>query len=343
MSKRLSCARAAAALLAAGLLAAAAHARPPDLPVNYYDTFTPAGESFGSDGPAGTYEAPTAGCEGCPCQSDVVEDLWALIQSQVFGINGADDAQAGMGTAEAVQRLVAARHLYQAGRRCLGKHNLDMAYNCFREVHLLAPLSRYDRRAVEYMKQIEAVQSPDNSAEEQEPAAGGPADDPDDATCRAISARQLYRIGERCRRCGDLDMAANCYREAASLHPDSPCAGRCLERLAQIEMRRSTDETAEPCEEQDAAPDRSRDSGAACPQGNCPCLKPVKKRSCGAVLPMPREVIKVRKFRLLIIESRSATGNEQGPQDNSPSRPLHVSPTAGPLQIEQDYPRASDE
>jgi hypothetical protein len=58
---------------------------------------------------------------------------------------------------------------------------------------------------------------------------------------RRAGARKLYRIGERCRREGDLDMAVNCYYETHLLSPNSTYGRKAQERLKEIQTRRATD------------------------------------------------------------------------------------------------------
>jgi hypothetical protein len=48
------------------------------------------------------------------------------------------------------------------------------------------------------------------------------------------AARQIYLIGERCRRQGDVDMATNCYQEARLLCPESDYARKAGRRLREL-------------------------------------------------------------------------------------------------------------
>lgn len=51
---------------------------------------------------------------------------------------------------------------------------------------------------------------------------------------KLAEARRLFRIGERCRRDGDLDMAVSCYQETELLYPDCVYARLAAERLRQL-------------------------------------------------------------------------------------------------------------
>jgi hypothetical protein len=75
------------------------------------------------------------------------------------------------------------------------------------------------------------------------------ASSPDDLA----AARRMYRIGERCRRKGDLDMAYNCYQETLRLCPNSPYAPVACERAAEVAARKPA-AAASGEEETDAPP-----------------------------------------------------------------------------------------
>jgi hypothetical protein len=371
----------ALALLVAGALAAAAHAKPPDLPVDCKDTFTPTptvGGQFlpdlglsnnnyelpppedlpedhapvairgffdgmplppnemsyevpppalyfdSSESGLGTVSEAPADC--CPCCCPVCRKVWAVLCYLFGGCAAADPAppqsalpepSAGAvpDTTEYVQKLLTARRMYRIGQRCLTKGDLDMAYNCFQEAHLLAPTSRYGRQAVTRMSEIDARKTQEGAAEEQEPRSG----QDDEAAGRMDSARELYRVGERCRKHGDYAMAVNCYREVQLLCPGSACARLAGRRITQIEAERARDEAAEP-----------QDGAAGCPRPSCPAGKKINK-----------------KPRLKVIEGRSAPAGGDRPQDDVSAQtlrlPLFVNPPARRLRIKQDYPKGSDE
>jgi tetratricopeptide (TPR) repeat protein len=278
MSMRSLSVRGAAALLAAGLLACPALPKPPDLPVDYQDTFAPP-EAVRPDTPA----APSA-----PGQAD---------------------------TSEEVMRLLTARRMFRIGERCLRKGNLDMAYNCFQEVHLLAPTSRYGQLAIDRLSKIDQRRLAEtDSAEQQESASQ---EGQNNAASQLDQARQLFRIGERCRKKGELDMAINCYREVQLLCPGSVYARRARQRIADIKHQRTTDEPAEPGLEQHSPPADSQDNSAGSPEA------------------------RISKPQLEIIEQNSA------PLDNvsAPTLrlPLYVNPPVRRLVIEQVYPQNRDE
>jgi hypothetical protein len=409
MSKRSFSACGAAALLVAGVVAASAYAKPPDLPVDVQDTFAPPAAE--AQQPNNGYEVPppdpnlpipsdmpayedsgvvisgenlffytkgvnetTPSNEGnydFPCDA-ASREFWQALCS-LFGCdeqedqgqadtNGSDEessppaapgqpsedvhsAPSQADTTENVQRLATARRMYKIGERCLRKGNLDMAYNCFQEAHLLAPTSSYGRRAIDRLSEIDECRVGQGSTEAQESGDAPAQDDAEAAAGRLHSARDMYRIGERCRKTGDLGMAVNCFREAEALCPGSTYARRAAHRIAEIEKQRSADETAEPAEEQEAAPDKPEDNSSADrPQQACPVLKPIDKlleslRGCGAG--------QAGKTRLDVIEEQSAPEGDQAPQDDVSSQtqslPLYVSPPARRLVIKQEYPQGSDE
>lgn len=67
---------------------------------------------------------------------------------------------------------------------------------------------------------------------------------------RHAQAKHLYRIGERCRRRGDMDMARNCYQEVCRLTPKSPygllAAGQLLRMQGQTIQQTGASEAQEP-------------------------------------------------------------------------------------------------
>jgi hypothetical protein len=329
MSKRLL---GAAALLVAGFVASA-QAKPPDLPVNVWDIFTPPDQaSQGSQGVAAqtpeTYEVPPEDPvlplpvgwpqyedggfyydgtgfqyywqpnpnQGCPCLQ-VFQTIWQAVSSALYGTGEsqggpnrtADEAEyesvhanapapaqgnaaAGrpgkppadvrlLGDAAAnTGKVLAARHVFAIGERSLRKGDLDMAYSCYQEVHLLAPTSRYGLRAIDRMGEIEARRAASGNAEQSEAPVMPPASDtPGQGETRdqgqsdsgnLAAARTMFQIGERCQRNGDLDMARNCYDETRQMAPHSRYGRLAARRITQIDALRSaeeaSDETGEP-------------------------------------------------------------------------------------------------
>src|SRR5262245_26471245 len=64
-----------------------------------------------------------------------------------------------------------------------------------------------------------------------------------DAACDPhwlAQAKHLYQIGEQCRKCGDLDMARNCYQEVQLLAPQSSYAKKAAERTAELTCETGT-------------------------------------------------------------------------------------------------------
>jgi hypothetical protein len=62
----------------------------------------------------------------------------------------------------------------------------------------------------------------------------------------------MFLIAERCRRQGDLDMAANCYQETHLLCPDCVYGRKAIERLHALETRRVTETAPAEAEEQES-------------------------------------------------------------------------------------------
>lgn len=202
------------AVFAAGSLPLAA-AKPPDLPVNYQDTFTP--------GAAPSAASATTVGAAARLPAPAVEEQ---------------------------ARLLLARRLYRLGQQCLQKGEREMACNCFHEVHLLAPTSRYGLHALQLLQTWGNSPRPDTGAAEVQeppapaeapPAAGSESDSPPGASkTSSLSpqrrlARQLYRLGERYRQRGDCALALVCYQEVQHLCPDSRYARRATRRLRELQ------------------------------------------------------------------------------------------------------------
>ena len=68
-----------------------------------------------------------------------------------------------------------ARAMFKIAERCLKNGDLDKARTCYEETHLLAPETRYGRRAIQRLTDIDSARSGhvSGAAEEQEPK--GPA------------------------------------------------------------------------------------------------------------------------------------------------------------------------
>jgi tetratricopeptide (TPR) repeat protein len=283
MSKCFLSARGAVALLAAGLLVGPALPKPPDLPVQYEDSFTPNAPAS----PSTTPDKPCPDAATAPIQGD---------------------------TSEEVMRLLTARRMFRIGERCLSKSQFDMAYNCFQEVHLLSPTSRYGQLAIDRLSEIDKRRlSAAGNAKQPKPTSQ---QGKDNTANRLESARQLYQIGERCRKSGDLDMALNCYREVRQLAPGSALARRAEQHLGEIEKQRTSDEPAEPADEEDSSPDDSQDNstGGSEAQSSTPRLEILEEHSS------PRDNISAPTLRL----------------------PLYVNPPARRLLIEQVYPPSEE-
>jgi hypothetical protein len=355
----------AAGLLLAGAFNAPVFAKPPDLPVDYHDSYAPdqpradealgdkvaaTGEEYDS-GLGGPGEAPTEAAKPCcPCCAAAAQAVWRIlfaaleskpVPAAAAGQPAKPTQQAQNTTAPAdtahdsgenLARVVSARRLYQVGERCLRKGDLDMAYSCFQEVHLLAPTSRYGLNAIDRLSEIESRRAEDSSeAEEQEPPSMPRADEESRGPAtvdpaRLASAREMYRIGQRCREAGDLDMATSCFQETRLICPHSHYAILAARQLRQIETLRQDDETSEPAE--------------------TPVIPGIIKPVIGSFLHL-FDGSGADKPRIEIIEERCSPFHA-GLERNSirpltvKPMPLYVDPPARRLTIDQEYPKPSD-
>jgi hypothetical protein len=236
--------------------------------------------------------------QGSPGLCQMCRTIWEAISSVLCGSAGSQDApvckpcpeDAGpehlgkrhADTARGVDRVLAARRIYNIGERCLQKGDLDTAYSCFQEVHLLAPSSQYGLRAIYRMGEIEARRSLGGAEQAEPPATPPPAATPEQDLSDADhldSARRLFQVGERCQRDGDLDMARNCYDEARLICPGSRCGRLAARRIVQIDGLRSAEESCEPPEEQAPPRDESwHNPDADSPVPLSPYLRPIDDR-----------------------------------------------------------------
>jgi hypothetical protein len=228
-------------------------------------------------------------------------------------------------TAQDVEKVLAARRLYQIGQRCLQAGDLDMATNCFEESHLLAPTSRYGLRAIDRLSEIEQLRGTEETsdAEQQEQAAT--------QANHRTSARQMYHIGERCRRAGDRDMALNCFNETRLLCPASVYGRLAAQRIEEMEAERAADEEAEPRDAPEATP--PADQGETlCPHG-----KPTDARlQEGETLERATAPDKPRLEIQQKPQSAAPAGNVDEQEDESTDElPLYVDPPARKLTIEE--------
>jgi hypothetical protein len=343
--------RAGAALLLAGILANSAGAKPPDLPVNYQDTFSPITNSEVIAQVPNNYEVPPPDPLlpiplGEPRYEDggVFADITGFIymsesiHASKCVASGSDQIEDS--TAD-VARMLTARRIFHVGERCLRKGDLDMAANCYQEVHLLTPTSRYGQIAMERLSEIESRKTDAANSEEQESVQ---TEAPD--ASKLNSAREMYRIGQRCLKAGDLDMAFNCFHETRLICPNCRYALLAARGLRQIEALRTSDETAEPDEGQEAPGTEPEDQAAAPTAG--PIAKPVKKKFLLKGMPQFLNEWNVEKPQIKFIEGSSWFTPEGGlQQDWHPSNelglPLYVSPAPGRLTIKQECPWPVDE
>jgi hypothetical protein len=235
-------------------------------------------------------------------------------------------------TTEDVQKMLAARRMYQIGQRCARTGDLDMARNCFQETHLLAPTSRYGRHAIDRLSEIELRQATDETsdAEQQEQ----PSERATQANQRR-SARQMYRIGQRCQRAGDHDMAINCFTEAKLLCPNGTYGRLAAQRLDEIEAQHAADEQAEPCEEPAAAPPGDEDEASSADKpSDARLAEGVEEGLEGATAPVKPALELVEKPESAAPAIDSA--EEQEDEATDTDRPLYVDPPARKLTIKEE-------
>jgi tetratricopeptide (TPR) repeat protein len=105
---------------------------------------------------------------------------------------------------------------------------------------------------------------------------------------RLKDARDLYEIGERCRRNGDPDMASRFYKEAIEAHPASPFAHKATARIARMALRRHVEPGA--TEESETPAPRPRRELQMLPQW-CPLVPPVAPEvgPTGPASPLPSD------------------------------------------------------
>jgi len=70
-----------------------------------------------------------------------------------------------------------------------------------------------------------------------------PIQPPEELSPRQCQARHLYRIAERCRLRGDLDMARNCYEEVCRIAPKSPYGLLASGQLLQMKEQQTIQQT----------------------------------------------------------------------------------------------------
>jgi hypothetical protein len=225
----------AAALCLAGAAAAAA-ARPPDLPLDVKDNCVPGGEE----------QCESKAPQGCPGSCGFV----VRTGDRAVKIDPVRESQA--------------RKMYLIGERCRRCGDLDMAENCYHETKLICPDGDYARKADRRIAQVKAMRAlaDEEVGEEQEPPKEAkeegsilrikhnelsppehinpplPSETRTEDPAGEAQAKVMYLIAERCRRCGDLDMAEQCYAEVKLYSADGVYARKAERRLAQLRAMR---------------------------------------------------------------------------------------------------------
>jgi hypothetical protein len=322
MSKRLTC---AGALLAAVVCAAAAAAKPPDLPVNLDDWFAPA-EAV-SQGQDNYFPAATPDPDPPLPLTPNLEEGGFFIAPPGFQYFWRDNPS---GPAKPTGQELAARHLYQVGVKCLLKGDLDMAANCFEETHLLAPQAEIGRRATDRLEEVARLKARTNDASEAQDAP--PQETPARTEPGKLSAAwKLYRIGERCRRRGELDMAVNCFHEVRLLCPHHPLAELAAWRTDTVRAKRAAAEESD----DDSTPEAPHNREGEYRRDGLRPVPPVGSPDTTRT-PPPNH----NPWRLEILEQSSAPGvrRPQGKSGDKASAPvrLYVCPPAQRLTLEEE-------
>jgi tetratricopeptide (TPR) repeat protein len=121
--------------------------------------------------------------------------------------------------------------------------DLDNAYRCFEDAHVVCPACSYGQNALDRMRQIErtksgGLQRREGGIEEQEPPSDRrPPLTPDELDKRD-QAEALFKLGERSRRAGNLETAYGLYQETHLVFPECFYGMRAIERMGEIETRR---------------------------------------------------------------------------------------------------------
>lgn len=110
--------------------------------------------------------------------------------------------------------------------------------------------------------------TPDTPCPEQGARLAGPfptdaasASDTSADIAQLLSARRLYRVGRRCLRQGDLDMASSCFHEVQLLAPASRYSQLALDQLNEINEQRTASEEEESIEGASASTDKDQQAG----------------------------------------------------------------------------------
>jgi tetratricopeptide (TPR) repeat protein len=129
------------------------------------------------------------------------------------------------------------------GIRFLRTGDLDNAYRCFQDAHVVCPACSDGQSALDRMRQIErtksgGLQNREGGIEEQEPPSDRrPPLTPDELDKRD-QAEALFKLGERSRRAGNLETAYGLYQETHLVFPECFYGMRAIERMSEIETHR---------------------------------------------------------------------------------------------------------
>jgi tetratricopeptide (TPR) repeat protein len=245
MRTRMTCVILKSALvLSAFLFAAVTWSKPPDLPLDIRETCAPPCSAPVTP----DFGMPADGQTGSTSQTRQVNVTWDVVvpaQAQ------REAAREEWFTAEEKEdqahtnsnyRQYAANRFYEIAKQCEAKGDLAMARNCYEEATRMCPdceaAKRASQRLVALANSWQGTEA-GVEAEEEPPAKNEINPARRDEARRMVQAQQMYQLGQRYQRVGDLDNAYRCYRDAHAYCPDCRCAQDALNRMRQIDATKS--------------------------------------------------------------------------------------------------------
>lgn len=152
-----------------------------------------------------------------------------------------------------LRRIRHAERMLRMGQYYERTGHLDTAYLCYQEAHMACPSCQHGQLAQKRMQDLEVYKAVQREiGEEQEmPQVERRSRLTQTSMQRRLEARELYLLGERCRRLGDERMAASFYRESVQASPRSYYGVRAGDRLQHIENRQLRTESYDGAEAQE--------------------------------------------------------------------------------------------
>jgi tetratricopeptide (TPR) repeat protein len=145
---------------------------------------------------------------------------------------------------QSLRRIHEAHRIFQIGQRYEASGQLDKAYQCYQEAHMICPASLHGQQALARVRQMQwqKTQQKEGGAEEQQPPPFVPRRMrvSQSSEYQRLSARTLFLLGEHCRRGGDWRMANTFYVEAIQACAGSSYSLRAQERMQQLQARQNS-------------------------------------------------------------------------------------------------------